>query len=429
MAVLVAVGLLVAVPTTAGAAGPQVYGRVTDASTGSPIRNVRVQLFDANWNYVKQTKAKRNGIYEMSSPGPGTYHLQFVDARPAYDTRAYAARLDVRIKIGSSSKQQNVRLRRGGAIGGVVKVKGRPAPHARIRAISNGGQVITVRADKRGQYALGGLAKDDYRVYAYDAKNRRVGRSKLVRSVKLKTFRKVSFNLKTRPGTIRGFILTGGNRASGTVYVTAVNKKTGEYWVARVTRGNLSLRGLTPGSYRLQVPDTGGYFGSTFNIGYVRAGRTHNTTVNLPTSGGTFSGKAVDATSGAGIPNISVRLTDARGKVQAELPAKQDGSFRIGGNVRPQSGMKITIFAYGKIQGHTYAAEVRYPLSVANNSNQSLGVIKLTRTDPPTPTPTATTPTPSASTPTPTGTTPTPTATTPTPTATTPSPTASTPAP
>jgi hypothetical protein len=278
---VVAAGVLVGTAAPSGAVGPQIFGRVTDASTGKPIKTVKVSLFDANWVYVSRVKVRANGVYQLPSPASGSYHLQFVDGRPAYNTKAYAARLDVRIRVGSAPVQKNVRLHRGGAIGGTVEVRGKAAANAHVRAISTGGQVIEVDANKKGQYALGGLAKDTYRVFAYDAKKRRVGKSKLVRSVKLRSFRNVSFNLKTKPGAIRGFLTLGGARARGIVFVTAVNKKTGEYWVQKVSAGNLSLRGLTPGPYRLQVPDTNGYFGGSFQIGTVRAGGERNVTINL----------------------------------------------------------------------------------------------------------------------------------------------------
>ncbi len=416
LSVLVTIGALVGVSTPAEAAGPQIYGRVTDASTGSSVKTVRVLLFDANWSFIRRVKVRGNGVYQLTPPAPGSYHLQFVDGRPAYNTKAYAARLDVRVRVGSGPVQKNVRMKRGGAIGGVVKVKGKRAANAHIRAVSNGGQVIQVDANKKGEYALGGLAKDDYRVFAYDARNRRVGKSKLVRKVKLRTFRQASFNLTTKPGTIRGFLTLGGSRARGVTFVTAVNKKTGEYWVKKVASGNISLRGLTPGPYRLEVPDTAGYFGGSFNIGSLRAGARRNVTVDLSTRGGTFTGQAVDK-NGVGIPNISVRLSDAQGRVLDERPTNQDGTFAIGGTARQQGGVKVTIFPYSTIQGHTYQPWTSPVLTIINNRDQSVGRVTLEREpDPVTPTPAPTT-TP-APTPTPTAT---PTVTpTPTPAPTTP---------
>lgn len=287
LSLLLAVGVLVGISAPAEAVTrPQIYGRVTDASTNKPIKTVKVLLFDDNFTYIRQTKVRGNGVYQMTSPGPGRYRLQFVDARPAYDTKAYAARLDVPIRVGSAAVQKNVRLHRGAAIGGTVKVKvkgkTRGAANALIRAVgSKTGQVITVNANKKGEYALAGLGTDSYRVYAYDSAKRRVGKSKLIRNVKLRSWRKVSFVLRTKPATIRGFVRSGGAKARGIVYVTAVNKNTGEFWVQRVAAGNLSLRGLTAGSYRLEVPAGGGYAAGRFNVGKVRAGGTRDVTINL----------------------------------------------------------------------------------------------------------------------------------------------------
>jgi hypothetical protein len=284
---LVALGVMVGVSSPVQAVDrPELYGRVTDASTGKPIKTVKVLLFTDDFTYIRQTKVRANGVYEMTSPGAGRYRLQFVDARPAYDTKAYAARLDVPVRVGSSAVQKNVRLHRGGAIGGTVKVKikgkTRGAKNALIRAIgSSSGQVITVNANKNGEYALAGLGNDSYRVFAYDSAKRRVGKSKLVRKVKLRSWHKVSFVLAKKPSAIRGFVRAGGAKARGIVYVTAVNKSTGEYWVQKVAAGNLSMRGLTAGSYRLEVAAGNGYLADRFTIGKLRPGRTRDVTINL----------------------------------------------------------------------------------------------------------------------------------------------------
>ena len=377
LSLLVAAGLLVGVSAPAEAAGSQVFGRVTDARTGASVKTARVLLFTSDWGYIGKVRAGRSGVYQIQTPGPGSYHLQFVDGRPAYKTNAYAAKLDVRVRVGSTPAQKNVRLSVGGAIGGVVKVRGKRAPKAKVRAVSNGGQVIEVTANQSGEYALGGLAKDDYRVSAYDARSRRVGKSRLVRKVKLRTFRKASFDLRTKPGWIRGFLTLDGSRARGTVFVTAVNRRSGEYWVQKVRNGNISLKGLTPGSYQLKVPDVNGYFGGTFSIGRVRAGSMRNATINLRNRGGTVSGQAVDGA--AGIPNISVRLSDASGRTIDERPANQDGTFRIGGTARQQAGVTVTVFAYSAIGGHTYAPQAR-GVTLLNNANQDLGVVSMPRT-------------------------------------------------
>lgn len=427
-ALLVSGGIVSATTTAHAAENAKIRGYVTD-SAGRAAKTVTVRLFrsdanDKNWTYVRAVNVRASGVYEVKTNGPGRYHLQLVDRRPAYNLKSYARIPNIDVNVGTSAVFRNVRVQTGGAIGGTVRVKSRSrykgAGYAKVRAIGNDGQVYEVQSDKRGQFALGGLPKGSYRVFAYDRANRRVGTSKLVRNVKLRSFRKVSFKLRTRPSAYRGFLTVGnGNTlARGGVTVTAVNQRTGEYWVRRISGGGLSLTGLTAGSYKLTIPDTNGHFGRVVTLPSVRPGQTRSISVNLPVRGGTISGTVVDAVSHKPIPNISVRLVDAQGKTQQELPAKADGRFTLGGTIRPRSGMTVMIFAYDRIGEHYYTARTFSGLSISNNTVLNLNTIaddggayiELQRDDP-APTPTPTTPAPSASTPT----TPAPTTTTPAP--------------
>lgn len=426
---LVSGGVVSATTTAHAAENAKIRGYVT-TSSGKAAKTMTVRLFrsdanDKNWTYLRQANVKASGVYEIMTNGPGRYHLQLVDRRPAYDLKSYARIPNVNVNVGSTGVFRNVRVQTGGALGGTVKIKSKSkykgARYAKIRAIGNDGQIYEVQSDKRGQFALGGLPKGTYRVFAYDGSNRRVGKSKLVRNVKLRKFRQVSFKLKTKPSAYRGFITLGnGNSlARGAVTVTAVNQRTGEYWVRKINGGGLSLTGLTAGSYKLTIPDTNGHFGRTVSLPYVGAGKTRAASVNLPIRGGTISGRVVDAVSRKPIPNISVRLIDSKGKTQQELPAKADGRFTLGGTIRPRTGMTVMIFAYDRIGEHYYKARTFSGLSITNNSTLNLNTIadnggsyiQLERNDP-APTPTATTPSPTATTPSPTATTPSPTATT-----------------
>jgi 5-hydroxyisourate hydrolase-like protein (transthyretin family) len=416
--------------------GPHIYGYVTDAS-GKAASTMTVRLFrsdadDSNWTYLRKVNVSSKGIYDVETDGAGRYHLQLVERRPAYDTRSYARVPNVNINVATTAVVKNVVVKRGGAVGGTIKVRvkshgkyrNRAAGSAKVRAISDDGQIYEVTADKSGRYALGGLPKNNYRVYAYDKRNRRVGTSKLARKVELGSFRKVSFVLRTSPASYQGFLTTGGTLAKGSVTVTAVNQRTGEYWVTKVSGGALSLTGLTPGRYVLTVPDTGGYFGRTVTLPSLRAGQTRRPNVVLPTKAGTFSGTVVDATSGNPIPNVSIQLKDKEGRVQQELTASSTGTFSIGGTLRAQSGVTVTIFAYDKIGEHYYLPRSFTGLEIVDDRTLDLDtisgdtlpsgarVIKLQR-KPVTSTPAPTTPTPTTSAPTTPA--PTPTATTPAP--------------
>jgi hypothetical protein len=431
LSLLLVMGALVASHSSASAASnAKIRGYVTDSS-GRAAKTMSVRLFqsdanDKNWRYLRQVKVRSSGAYEIRTDGPGRYHLQLVDTRPTWDLNSYARVPNVNVNVKNRAVFKNVRVRVGGGIGGKVRVKVgsryKAGSKALIRAISTDGQVYESRADSNGNYAVGGLTKGSYRVFAYDSKNRKVGKSKYVRGVKLRGYKKASFKLTKAPSAYRGFITVGnGNSlARGSVTVTLINKSTGEYWIKRVRRGALSVTGLTAGSYRLVVPDTSGHFGRTFNLPRVRTGKTRSVSVNLPTAAGLIKGTAVDAVTRKGIPNISVRLKDANGKTQQEVTANNKGQFTLGGWIRPSTGWTVTIFAYDKIGEHHYISRTFTGLAIRNNTVVNLnqmfdngGSIRMQRKPVPTPSPTRTaTPTPTA---TPTAT-PSPTAT-PTPTA------------
>lgn len=426
LSLLLLAGSLLGFTASAQAEGaPEIFGSILDAETNRPISNITVRLFTDDFTYIKDTTGK-SGIYSFTSPGPGTYRLQFVDARPAYDVKAYAPKLDVPITVDESgSAEKAIKLKRGGSIYGSVKVRGKVAGGASLRAFSDHGHVVSVKADKKGNYALGGLANDNYRVFAHDPKNNWVGSSRLVRSVRSKTFKKASFNLRTKAASFTGgFLKTGGSRAQGTPTVTLVNTSTGDYWVQTIKGGALNLRGLTSGTYTLKVPTTRGYFGGSFALGRLRSGQNRFASVNLSERSGYLVGKVVNSKTGLPLKNIGVRLVDANGATLDEMPTDTAGAFRLGDGQAEQTGVKIIVFAYPKSYSPMYLEQTltlgpsgAY-LDIVNNVEVDLGTIKLVQETPVPPSPSPTTPTA------------TPTATTPTATPTpTPAATATTPAP
>src|SRR4051812_40919774 len=59
---------------------------------------VKMLWFDGSWNYLGQKRA--NGDSYSVWLEPGTYHLQFVDQRPAYDVEKYAP-TDIEVTVRS----------------------------------------------------------------------------------------------------------------------------------------------------------------------------------------------------------------------------------------------------------------------------------------------------------------------------------------
>lgn len=411
LSALLLTATLVGISTSAQAEGePEIFGSILDAETMRPISNITVRLFDDDFGYITDTTGK-SGVYSFTSPGPGTYRLQFVDARPAYDTKSYAPRLDVPVTVDASgSAEMPIKMRRGGSIYGTVKVRGKRAKNATLRAFSDHGHVVSVTADRKGNYALGGLSNDNYRVFAHDPRKNWVGSSKLVRSVRSKTFKKASFDLRTKAASFTGgFLKTGGSRAKDKTTVTLVNSSTGDFWVQTITGGALNLRGLTAGKYTLKVPTTrSGYFGGTFSLGRLRSGQNRIASVNLARRSGYLYGMVVDSATNKPLRKVGVRLVAADGRTLDEFATDETGTFRLGDGQGEQTRLTVEIFAYENVYDPTYVKQVltRSPsqgyLQLTDNEGVNLGTIKLVREPmPPAPTPTATatptaTPTPTA---------------------------------
>ena len=232
----------------------RIIGRVVTTS-GAGIGKSRVALFDADWNYVRDTKARSTGRFAFTGLAPGTYRLQASDGRPAWriERRALGDAV-VRVRANRDSTS-SITLRRGAHLTGKV-TRGKSdkgAPRALVRASDAYGRSFEVKANNKGEFALGGLPPGSYRVWGYDSGQRWTGRTVKVGKLKRGQGKDVRIRMRTRAGGVNGFVLEGGQLARGTTYVTAVNRSTGQWWVRKVKDGDLSLRGLAPGRYTFTI--------------------------------------------------------------------------------------------------------------------------------------------------------------------------------
>lgn len=286
LAVALVAGLtLVAAPAQAkNEPRGQLTGKITDSKTKKGLSKIRVELFTADWKYLKAKVANSRGTYWFGSLRRGTYRVKFVDTRPTYDVTAHVTKDSaVRVRKVKNATVHNVRISRGASITGRVTAGGKKAKKSRLLAVNQYGGTYQVTADKSGRFAIGGLSKGNYSVFAFDYKLRFTGPSVYIRGLKLRTSRNVTIRMKTRAGAFAGPLTAGGRKLKATVWVTAVNRKSGQFWVQKIKRGNLgALRGLAPGKYKIIVPDAAGYRGRTINyLGTIKSRKTTDVRVNL----------------------------------------------------------------------------------------------------------------------------------------------------
>lgn len=386
LAVLLAVLALLApvlVATPAQAATGRVRGTVVGPGSDSSPK-VKVLWFTADWQYLGARKAKGGGYSLLLEPG--TYHLQFQDQRPPYDVERYAP-TDVTVTVTSGATTvKNVKMAKGAAIGGVVKVNGKPAGGARIVAANKEQVSFETFANKQGEYALGGLPKGSYSIFTYDRRQEFVGKSTYLRKVKPGGFKRTNIDLKVKAGRLVVDLYAGAQPYPGIAFVTAVSRGNGQFWTEKASKGSVTFEGLFPGRYDLVVPGAGGYLGGTLAVsGKVKKGKTSFGTVRLAQPGAKVAGQVVDSKDASRpLAPVSVTLYDAKGTAVASGTTAADGTFVVGGQLDTTSGLTLVAQPGGSnppyLQGVgycKYGATTVAGIAVTAGQVTPLGVLSL----------------------------------------------------
>lgn len=345
VAVVLAVlaGLTLVPPAQAASSGA--YGVIRFPQHDSP--KVEVRWFHADWTYIDAAKTQ-GGSYSINLD-PGTYHLQFVDQRETWDTRKYAP-TDITVTVGESRTQKNVTMVKGAVLTGTAKAKGKVAGKATVTAANEQGQSYSTTADGKGRFAIGGLPAGKYSVFTYDKRKTWVDKSTWAGRLKPGQSKNLAINLKKRGGSLRVFLYTRTDgvetAVTGKPVVTAVSKKTGQWWSVKAKGGNAVFQGLYPGKYTLVANGYGIWFGRTGAIKgkAVRSGKTAFGTFVYTQRGGWVTGTVVDSSNTSiALADASVLLYDADGNELDETTSASDGSFILNGQLATQSGMTVVV--------------------------------------------------------------------------------------
>ena len=323
----------------------KVRGSIRAADKGVKYR---VRWFTKDWTYIDERRVS-GGIYSLSLQ-PGTYYLQFVDLRPAYNVRKYAP-TDIRVKVATRPVQKNVRMKRGAAITGTVRAGGKVAGGAEVVAANASEQSYRVKADRRGRFALGGLPAGSYSVFTYDRRKQYVGRSTYLAEMGLGQVRNTAITLTTRAGRLLVDLGTLDGRVRQKVFVTAVSKATGQFWTVKARGGEAIFSGLFPGGYRMVAPGVDGFLPQD---GAIKGARVRSGRDDLASSftwtkrGATILGWVVDEENPDELlENVDVRAYSGAGTLLGEDVTDNHGEFEITGSIDTQEGVRVVIEPHG----------------------------------------------------------------------------------
>ena len=325
----------------------RVRGAIVQQGTATP--KTRLSWFASDWTYLGSKKADGGG-YSLALR-PGTYWLQFTDRAPVYDVKRNAPTTVKVVVRAASTTVKNIRMRRGAAIGGVVKVgKGartKVGAAARVVAANTDEVSFETTADKKGRFALGGLPVGKYSVFTYDRKKAWVAKSVYLGKVKAGSYTDVQPRLRTRAGSLLVDVYAGSATYPGRGTVTAVSTKTGQWWSAKVKRGSVTFAGLHPGGYKVMVPGAGDYVGQTLKVrSSVRSGRAAFGSVRLTKRGASVGGRVVSAADPTyALSGALVQLFDRSGDELARATSDADGRFVLSGPITTASGLTVKVTA------------------------------------------------------------------------------------
>lgn len=367
-ALLALATLLAALPVSPGPAAQaaereRVYGAI-NCPRMPKCPSMKVLWFDHDWNYLGTRRANGGGYAIRLAPG--TYHLQFIDQRPAWNTSKYAP-TDIGVTVRQHTVSQGVTMRHGASITGVARAGGKVLSGARIVAANRLEQSFPTTADKKGRFAVGGLPAGTYCLFTFDRARKHVDRCTWVGGLNFGQSKNQAVNLKKKAGNLTVFVETEEGRPAPNSTVTVTSRETGQWWTSKVRSGKAVFGGLFPGRYTIKYEGAGVWLTATGAVrgGVVRPQRMAFGDFTVPERGGEVTGVLVDADDADSIlrpqgaqPGAIVMLFANDGTLLAQTTSDSEGWFRLTGQIRSQHGLTIVVDPSNSSDGWMVGADV-----------------------------------------------------------------------
>ena len=342
-----------------------ITGTVTDKETGAQIQGVGVSAYDVVTGLVATNSnygvTDSHGAYSITGLASGSYTIK---ASSPYITPAYADQwYNNQDDIGSANAVQvtapgttagiDFALQKKASITGIVTDSGSGFNVMGISVTAynaaNNDWIGSARTDGSGAYNLPGLQSGDYKLFFqgsgyvsqwFNGKNDQGSAT----VVSLTPHATVSVNMAlAKGGSISGTIsdrTVGTGVANVTVY--AADSATGAYVGGAQTdsAGGYTITGLASGSYRLRIESTSNlsrwYGGSgDYLCAALVSVTAPNTTTGIDSmidTGGSISGRIIDATTGLGISGVHFSWIDSSNRgVVSILGSDATGAYTLSG--------------------------------------------------------------------------------------------------
>jgi hypothetical protein len=353
--------------------GGSISGRVTDATTGTGIPGIFVQLYDGNGGMIPNNfgvSTDANGKYTVGGLAGGTYRVCFWSGQntPAgygsvcYGTSSSDPTRAANVSVSDPQQTQmvNVALVKGATVTGTVtdgSGVGIAGVSVQLSTTNNSPtNTPTATTDDKGNYTLSGIQPGSYTLYFNGSRQGYIaqwyqGKSDLSSADTFTLGAGESFPAVTavlaKGGGISGTVTdknSGQPIAGVAVQLYGSNGfPTGFFGITTDAAGSYAINGVPDGTYKVcfsagSTSYVGGCYNGKLSNGYdadpvtVQAPATTTGIDAALTAGGTITGKVSNGTGGIG--NVQVELRDASGNPVPGTPAgwtDQNGNYRIAG--------------------------------------------------------------------------------------------------
>ncbi len=337
--------------------GGSISGTVTDASSGNPLQNVRVWVYDYSGSQVNWGWTDSSGHYVVGPLDSGNYRVRFWDEvhlgewwdnKPTYQTADL-----VTVVVGIDTPGVDAALTTGGgSISGTVtdQVTGEPLWYAQVSVYDLGDHLVGYSwSDATGHYTVGGLVGGDYKVafddYPYVSEwwndKPDSGSADSVTVVAGADTSGIDGALSPS-GSISGQVTADetGDPIRG-VQVIAWSVAGGYGYGAETdASGNYTIDGLRGGDYNVEFWPDSPYASEWWNdkpdgstadvVGVVAGADTPGIDAAL-TRGGSISGTVTDEVTDSPLADVLVLVYDGAGDVASWVTTDSAGAYSAGG--------------------------------------------------------------------------------------------------
>jgi hypothetical protein len=343
--------------------GAQLSGTVADATTGTPLAGILVEVRDAQGE-ARDTMTDAQGRYSVEGLPSGSYQVAFSSGRPEPSAHAPLRRL-VALSAPDAQTEFDATLAQGGAISGrVIAPDGSPIPAVSIQVRDLDGAVDSHGSSAAdGSYAIHGLPSGRYMI-AYAGYNLQALALADPVTVTAPNTTTVAATVLRPGGAISGNVTDPDDQPVAGVYVSILDAATGVqegYSYTNADGAYTTPTTLASGSYIVKFQPPAGDKACPLAIEYsgnaVTAAAATRVQVSAPTAvtgidakldyGGHITGRITDAANGLPLFG-TVQVYEATGVVVAAGTTGITGAYSTAAGL-PLGAYRVQFSANGYV--------------------------------------------------------------------------------